>query len=177
MATRIDHPSFSAAREALCPLSSLEDGSIISAIVEFWGTPVSGGIPQLEDSDNDYFVVDSEMGSVFRNTALTRVRIQSPQTTVSELNLRLEFGPATASPVFVIVQILNHDSGNWELLHLGIAPTGSDQVLSFNDLSNPNAYVDGAGVVEVRLVQTARVEQTPAGFTKRVDQVLVTVRG
>jgi len=177
LATRIDHPSFVAARETLCPSAVLENGSIISAVVEFWGTPVAGGIPQLEGSDNDYFVVDSEAGSVLRNTALTRITVQSPQTTVSELNVRIEMGPATTSPIFDIIQILNHDTGQFELLHLGVASPSSDQVLLFNDLSNPNAYVDGAGVITLRVVETARAEQTPGGFTKRVDHVSVTVRG
>jgi hypothetical protein len=177
VATRIDHPSFAAARETLCPLSVLETASLISANVELWGTLVSGGIPELEESDDSYFVVDSEAGSPFRNTALTVVVAQSPQTTVSELNMRLEFGAATASPVFVIIQIFNFDTSKYETLHLGIAPTSGDFVFSFPDFANPNAYIDGTGKVQLRLVETARSEQTPSGFTKRIDQVEVTVRG
>jgi V8-like Glu-specific endopeptidase len=177
VATRIDHPSFTSARETLCPTSALQTANLISANVELWGTLVSGGIPELEDSDNQYFVVDSVAGSEFRNTALTVVVAQSPATTVSELNLKLEFGAATAAPVFVIIQIFNWDTDAYELLNLSVASTGGDSVFSFDDLSNPNSYVDGTGRVQLRLVETARTSQTPSGFTKRIDQVQVTVRG
>ena len=127
------------------------------------------------DSDNVYFVVDSEAGSVFRNTALTVVTAQSPSATISSLDLKLEFGSTSVSPVFIIVQIFDFNSGTYDLLHLGVASTSSDSVLNFVDLPNPNAYVSGTGVVQLRLVETARAEQTPGGFTKRIDHVAVTV--
>jgi hypothetical protein len=174
-ATRVDHPSFAAAREALCPTATPEDANLISATVELWGNHVSGGIPELVDSDNVYFVVDSEAGSVFRNTALTVVTAQSPSATISSLDLKLEFGSTSVSPVFIIVQIFDFNSGTYDLLHLGVASTSSDSVLNFVDLPNPNAYVSGTGVVQLRLVETARAEQTPGGFTKRIDHVAVTV--
>jgi hypothetical protein len=175
-ATRVDHPSFAAACETLCPTTAEPvDAILISANVELWGTLVAGGLPELEQSDNQFFVVDSVAGSEFRNTAMTVVVAQSPATNVSDLSMRLEFGPANASPVFVIVQIFNWDTSAYELLNLSVASTGGDTVLDFDDLSNPNAYVDGTGKIQLRLVETARSSQTPSGFTKLIDQVRLTV--
>jgi hypothetical protein len=174
-ATRVDHPSFAAARETLCPSSQPEEATLLTATVQIWGDHVSGGIAELQSSDNSYFVVDSVQGSAFRNTAMTVVTAQSPAATVSELDVKVEIGAATASPVFIIVQILNANTGNWKTLHLGIAGTSGDSILTFDNLSNPNAYLDASGRLQLRVVETARLDQTPSGFTKRIDHVVFTV--
>ena len=106
---------------------------------------------------------------------MTEVVSQSPFTTVNELNLIVEFGPANASPVFILIQIFNDDSGQWENLSFGIVSTTQDTVLEFEDIVNPNAYVNGSGEVKVRVAQTARQAQTNPGYTTLIDQALVTV--
>jgi hypothetical protein len=175
-ATRFDHPAFAAARENLCPSEVPEDGTIISAsVVAGFGSLVSGGIPELENDDGAFFVVDS-LESGPRNNAMTVVTLQSPLTTVSLLEVGLEFGPSDASPVYLIVQIFNWDSGAYETLSIGIAASGGfGSSLQFEDLPTPNAYIDGSGIVQLRLFQTARPVQTPSGFTKLIDHVRVGV--
>jgi hypothetical protein len=173
VATRIDHPSFVAARESLCPSVVPEVATLISATVTS-GTHVTGGLAALRNSDGQHFVVDSAAQGV-RQNAITVLEAQSPDTSIAELSVRIEYGPADATPVYHIAQIFNHDTGAWKLLPFGIVSETSDTIVQVDDIANPNAYVDGTGRIRVRLIQTARLVQIPDGYTKLVDQVEVVV--
>ena len=56
-----------------------------------------------------------------------------------------------------------------------IVPTTSDPLYVFDDIPGAAAYVDVSGKIRLRLIQTARLSQTPDGYTKRIDLVEVTV--
>ncbi len=172
-ATRVDHPNFKAARDSLCPTNAPQAAGLISFNV-LMGVPVSGGLGELGLSDNQYFAVDSAtVGS--RNNAMTEVVAQSPSSTVSQLSVKVEYGAANASPVFFSVMIFNDDTDLWEGISFGPVSTSADTTTTVADIPNPNAYIDATGKIRLRVAETARVVQTPAGFTKRVDQVLVTI--
>jgi hypothetical protein len=171
--TRMDHPNFVAAREALCPTSAPEAAPLISANV-IMGTQVTGSVAELLESDDSHFVVDSATAGP-RNNAMTEIVAQSPATTVNELNVTIEFGPGNASPVFLLVQLFDNDTGSWDNLHFGIVSSSTDTVVELENIGAPNAYVDDSGQIRIRVVQTARLAQTPDGYTKLLDQVAVTV--
>jgi hypothetical protein len=174
-ATRVDHPAFVAARETLCPSVVPSETIPVSADVPpGWGTLVSGGLPEIGSSDNTYLVVESEEGGP-RNNAMTVVDLQSPFNSVSELNLRVEFGAADAQPVYGIFQIFNWDTDEYKTLSIVVVPTTTDRVYDFDDIAGADAYVNGSGNIRLRLIQTARLSQTPDGYTKRIDLVEVTV--
>ena len=172
--TRMDHPNFVAAREALCPTSAPEAAPLISANV-LVGTPVSGSLADLLESDDSHFVVDSVPAGI-RNNAATEIVAQSPATTVNELNVTIEYGPGNASPVFILVQLFNNDTGTWNNLHFGITSSSSDTVVDLDEIGTPNAYIDGSGQVRIRAYQTARQVQTPDGFTQLLDHVAVSIQ-
>jgi hypothetical protein len=171
--TRVDHPSFVAARDSLCPTGVPEAADLLSATV-IQGTPISGGVSELVNSDNQYWVVHSVLAGV-RHNALTEVTAQSPSTTAVELSVRVEFGPADGSPVFYGLQIFNDDQGVWENLNFGIVSTSTDTVVDSGPVASPNAHISATGQIRVRVLQTARSVQIPNGFTMLADQVLVTV--
>ena len=171
--TRIDHPSFAAARNTLCSETIPETAELISVIVTA-GTPGAGGLPELGQSDDQYLVVES-VPSGIRNNAIIEVVAQSPSASIFDLSVRVEYGPADVSPVFWIVQIFNWDTSSYNRLGFGVASTSTDSVLNVETIPQPNAYVDAAGQIKLRLIETARAVQTPDGYTKLVDQVLVTV--
>jgi hypothetical protein len=172
--TRMDHPAFVAAREDLCPTAPAVGASLVSASV-IVGTAASVDIADLVLADGQHLEVDSATVGV-RNNALTEIVAQSPFTTASEINLTVEYGPVDASPVFLIVQILNHNSGMWDNLQFGTLSTTGDTTVNLPQISSPNSYVNGSGQIKLRVGATARVPQTPAGFTMLVDLVAITTK-
>ena len=131
-------------------------------------------VAALADSDDDHFEVDSVLGGPRENT-LTLVTLQSPAPAVSALAVRVEVGPSVVSPVFMIIQIRNQDSGIFEGISFSVVSETVDSVINIGSVSNPNAYIDGTGKVELRIGQTARAPQIPGGFTKLIDHVQLTV--
>ena len=172
--TLVTHPAFVAAREQLCPTAAPQAATLLSASVVI-GIPQEAMLSQMTTSDNNYFTVGSVTQGA-RNNTLTEVTAQSPANTVSQLNVTVELGPANASPVFSNVQLFNFDTGMWDNLNFGTVPTVGDTVINVPSVPSPNSYVDGTGKVKVRVSETARQPQTPSGFLKLVDQVLVTVQ-
>ena len=172
-ATRIDHPSFTAARDDLCPEAAPLATSLISATVVI-GTPVDDLLGLIQGSDNNYFSVDSETQGT-RNSTLTEVLIQSPLISVSDITLTVEYGPANGNPVFSSVQIFNDETGLFEVLNFGILSTAVDTVIQVNGISSANDYVNSDGEILLRVAATAREPQTPGGFTKLIDFVAVFV--
>lgn len=172
-ATRFDQPAFAAARENVCPTSATAVG--LTAVNVIIGTLSAGGLPEAESSDDSYVDVTSARSTVRHNT-LTEFTAQSPFTTVSQLNLTVEFGTSPQSPIFTAVQLFNHDTGQFDNLQFGLLGAGADTLINLPDVSNPNAYVGAGGEVRVRVGETSRKEQTPGGFTKRIDQVTLTVQ-
>jgi hypothetical protein len=169
-ATRIDHPSFAAARASLCPFSAAQAASLLSATVVV-GTPMAVGVEALEDSDDKHFEVDAVLVGV-RNNALTEVVAQAA-VGLNELSIRVEFGPANAQPVFYTLQLFNQQSGMWENLEFGMVSTTAATIVDTGELPGPNAYVNASGQVRLRVAQTARAPQTPLGYTQLIDQVEV----
>jgi hypothetical protein len=172
--TRVDHPSFVAARESLCPTVAAQSASLLSASVII-GSPVAVDVDDLRDSDNSHFEVDSVTNGP-RNSTLTEIVAQSPFGTASELNLTVEFGPADANPVFLLVSLFNFDSGAWNNLAFGILSTTGDTTIDLPSVSSPNSYVDSSGEIRIRVGATAREPQTPDGFTKLIDLVALTTK-
>ncbi len=173
-ATRVDHPNFAAARNNLCPESPAQAAGLISATV-IKGIPVSALLGLLQGSDNNYFTVDS-VTEGNRNNTLTEVLVQSPFFTVSDLIVNVEYGPANADPVFYSVHIFNYETGFFELLEFGILSTRLDTFVEVNGIPGANDYVNGDGEIRLRLAATARLIQTPDGFTKLIDHVEVLVQ-
>jgi len=173
VATRIDHPSFVAARASVCPSNVPQEATLVSASTII-GTPVSVDVSALADSDGDHFEVDSVLGGPRENT-LTLVTLQSPAPAVTGMAVRVEVGPSVVSPVFMIVQIRNQDTGIFEGISFSVVSETVDSVVNIGSVSNPNAYIDGSGLVEIRIGQTARAPQIPGGFTKLIDHLQLTV--
>ena len=172
--TRMDHPNFVAARETLCPTSPPQAAGLTSVNVVV-GNPVSGSLPELQATDGNYLVVDSVNQGV-RNSALTIVEAQSPFSTVNELNVNVVYGPVDVNPVFLLVALLNYDTGIFDTQVFGILNVGSATVVELDGVPSPNQYVNGSGQIQVRVAATARQLQTPDGFTKLIDSVSVSVQ-
>ena len=172
--TRTDHPSFAAARETLCPSSPPQSAPLQSANVVI-GNQVSGGLAELHATDGNYLEVDSVTQGT-RNSTLTIVEVDSPFSPVNELNVTVVYGPANANPVFLAVALFNYDTGLFETQEFGILNQGSATVVELDGIPSPNSYVNGAGQIQVRVAATAREPQTPAGFTKLIDSVSVSVQ-
>jgi len=173
-ATRVDHPSFAAARASLCPQAAALPATL-SGFTVLQGTLLAGGLPELAASDNSHLELQSVIAGT-RHNAIFEVTLQSPLTTVSELNVTVEIGPANATPVFHAVSIFNHDTGLYENQAFSTTSTTADTVDQFNQIANPNAYVSDSGQIKIRLVHTARKVQIPDGFLGLFDQVAATVR-
>jgi hypothetical protein len=71
------------------------------------------------------------------------------------------------------VQILNNETGLFDVLQFGIVSQTSDTVVDIEGVPSANDYVDDQGLVRIRVAETAREPQTPGGFTKLIDQVRV----
>jgi hypothetical protein len=173
-ATRVDHPSFAAARASLCPQAPALPATL-SGFTILQGTLASGGLSELAASDDSYLQLQSAVAGT-RHNAIFEVTLQSPLTTVTELNVTVEIGPANATPVFHAVSIFNYDTGLYENQAFSTTSTTSDTVDNFNGISNPNAHVSDSGEIKIRLVHTARKVQIPDGFLGLFDQVAATVR-
>lgn len=173
VATRIDHPAFVAARQAVCPSNVPQAATLLSANV-IAGTPIAVNLASLAASDDDYVQVDSVLGGPRENT-LTEVTIQSPLASVSGMTVRVEYGAAIVSPLFYSVQIRNQDTGAFQGLNFGIVSTTTDTVVDIDTVDNPNAYIDGTGKIQLRVAETARSPQAPDGFIQLIDHVQVTV--
>jgi hypothetical protein len=173
-ATRVDHPTFAAAREALCPSSPAVSAPLGSMQV-ITGNLIGGSLAQLQSADNAYVAVTSVTQGV-RNNTLVQVNAQSPFSVVSELNFTVEVGPANATPVFLSLFLFNFDTGIYESLDFDVVSTTSNTAKVFEAVTDPNKYVSGSGEVRVRVAETARQPQTPAGYTQLIDFVGITVR-
>lgn len=172
--TRMDHPNFVAARESLCPTAAPQAAPLVSANV-IVGTQIAGNLAALQSSDDVHFeVVATQAGP--RYSDLTEITAQSPSSTIGLLNVTVEYGPANASPVFYSVQLFNNSTASWQGVAFGTTSTTIDTVVNEVFTSNANAYVNGSGLIRIRVAQTSRVPQTPGGFTKLVDLVSVTVQ-
>jgi hypothetical protein len=172
-ATRVDHPSFEAAREALCP-TAVPQAATLTTVNVVTGGSVSGGLAELQASDNTYLSVAAVTQGP-RNNTVTEVMAQSPLTSVSDLELTVEVGASNGNPVFQTISLFNYDTSSYDILSFSIVSTTQDTVEVFDSVSNPNAYVSLSGQIAVRVTQTARVAQTPSGFLKRVDHVKIFV--
>ena len=73
------------------------------------------------------------------------------------------------------MQIYNWDTATYKTLQLSILSPTSDSVFNFPGIPSANSYVDSTGKVELRLILTARLSQTPDGYTQRIDHVELTV--
>jgi hypothetical protein len=172
--TRMDHPTFVAARETLCPTSPPQTAGLVSVNV-VTGTHVSGSLPEVQATDGEYLEVESVTLGV-RNSTLTIVDLQSPFSVVNELNVKVVYGPVDVNPVFLSVFLFNYDTGLFDTLQFGILNVGSATVVELDAVPSPNSYVNGSGQIQVRVAASARQPQTPDGFTKLIDSVSVTVQ-
>jgi hypothetical protein len=172
-ATRVDHPGFAAARAQLCPTAGPEPATLTSVQVVA-GTLVAGGVGELAASDDQHLVIEAAHQGI-RYNAIVDVTAQSPELAVSELSLDVELGGVGASPVYLILQLYNFDLGKYDNLSISVASAASETVKTHEAVANPNAYVDVAGEIRLRLVLTARDVQTPGGFTAPLDRVAFTV--
>jgi hypothetical protein len=172
--TRIDHPSFVSAREDLCPTAPAQAASV-SGVSIVTGSPMGGGVSEITSSDNNYFVVDSVLQGARNNTNVV-VTLQSPFATVSELNALVEVGMADANPVFLSIALFNYDTSAFDTLQFSVASTFQDETFDLDEVANPNAYVSSTGEIKVRVTETARVAQTPTGFTLLIDHVAASAK-
>jgi hypothetical protein len=138
------------------------------------GSLSGGDLVSLTMSDDDQIAIDSVTQGA-RNNTLTDVVTFSPVTAVSQLDLKVEIGPANASPVFTMIAIRNVFTGTFETLSFGVTSTVADTVKVFDAIPNPGNYVETDGTITIRIGQTARLPQTPAGFSTLIDEVEVIV--
>jgi hypothetical protein len=172
--TRIDHPSFVAAREDLCPTAPAQAASITGLSV-ITGAPMGGGVSDIATSDNDYFVVDSVTQGARNNTNVV-VTLQSAFANVSELNATVEVGMSDANPVFLGIALFNFDTSTFDTLQFAVVSTLQDETFDFDGVANPNAYVSATGQIQLRITETARLPQTPSGFTLLIDHVAASTK-
>ena len=136
------------------------------------GTIVGGGLPQLGASDNQYFSVQSVQVNN-QQRSLYQIRLQSPTTTVQEMNVLVELSFTGQPNTKTRLQIRDWVQGGWDTLELFNTPT-TDTVKVYLDIPNPNNYIRATNRdVRVRLLNTRGNTTTP--FTVRIDHVEVSV--
>ncbi len=170
--TRIDHPAFVAAREEICPELEPDLATLLSANV-ILGSHVSGSVEQLGAADGSYIVVDANQGGP-RYSTLTEIVAQSPFGSLSDLSVKVVYGPAEESPVFSLVQIFNFSTGKW-VTDFGLLSAPNPTTVEVLSIPSPNSYMDGSNQIRIRVAATSRVAQTPGGFTKLIDQLEVSL--
>ena len=149
------------------------DAASLVSVDVLAGTLISGDLSSIEDSDDVHLTVDSVTQGV-RNNVLAEVLAQTDAPSVSDLEVTIEVGPPTVSPVFMSIQLFNVDTGLFQGQYFAIISTNGDTTVVITPTS-PEQYVDANGEIRVRIGQTAREPQTPEGFTMLLDQVEVVV--
>ena len=137
------------------------------------GTPQGGGLAALQVSDDDYaYVLSAPSGS--RQIVTAVVAAQSPLTTVSALNLKLEAAVSSGN-IFGVVRLRNFDNGSWYTLsYFPITITDTPQY--FLDAPDPNRFVrDSDGLVMAQIISLGYGPIFPNGYTLRLDQIEATV--
>ena len=175
-ATRIDHPSFAAAREALCPGGASEEAPLLNFNVRR-GILLSGDLSSLQESDDVPLRIDAVLsGNGNRYVVMTIVNAVSPSTTVAQLDLTTEIGvDVAANSMKTKVWLRNWTAGGWDIIDNYSQGTSDTERVTL-DIPNPNDYIrDNNNRIRVRIQTSARVNHAPDGFVARIDHVQVDV--
>ena len=105
-ATRIDHPSFVAARENLCPVSAEPLDVLLDSVSVVIGDNEAGDIDDIASVDGSFFSADALVQGN-RHTALIEVTATSPQSTASNLELIVTVDQADDNPIFLSTALFN----------------------------------------------------------------------
>jgi hypothetical protein len=174
-ATRVDHPAFTSARNNLCPTTPANQFAALTGVSVLLGNPAGGNLASLQAADGNFFGVSSVPQGT-RQTALSEITATSPLSTVSVLDVKVQVAAQTTGPVFLGIQLFNYDTGQFRSVDFSVVPTsGGTVVRDINDIDNPNAYIDPSGNMRIRVYETARVSEVPAGLTKLIDFVEVSI--
>lgn len=135
------------------------------------GTWLSGGLVDLELSDDSYVVIDAaQQGNKYKAESI--VTATSPLTSVSQLDLTIEVG-VDANNVKITVYLFNFNNNKWSRIDSYAQPQG-DTERAYLDLANPNRYVNStSGEIRVKILTQATANQTPGGYIARIDHVQV----
>jgi hypothetical protein len=174
-ATRVDHPNFTTARNALCPTTPSQQFGVLTGVNVLLGTHTGGNLASLQAADGNFLAVDS-VPQAIRQSTLTEVTATSPLATVSVLDVKVQVAAQTTSPVFLGIQLFDFDAATFRSIDFSVIPTGGGSwVRDVNDVDNPNAYIDANGNMRIRIYEVARTSDVPSGFTKLVDFVEIGV--
>jgi len=137
------------------------------------GTNVSGGLTQMAASDNQYYSVDSIQVNAKQQSHFF-VRLNSPVTTVQEMNVTVELRGITSQPnTKSRIYLRDWANGGWDRFEVFVIPT-SDTVKMYANIPNPSDYIrSNNGDVRVRVLTSRGNTTTP--FTVLVDHIEVTI--
>ncbi|MCH8273771.1 MAG: WD40 repeat domain-containing protein [Armatimonadetes bacterium] len=139
------------------------------------GLLVSGGLPDLLDSDDSRLVVRT---AVFAPSIDPPVQIEvvgtSPTETPSELRFRFE-GMASRNLIERRISLYNYVTQSYEELHVAFAAT-SDEVVEIVVTSNASRFVEpGTGQVKSLMTWKAAAFSFFTGWNVGIDQTVWTI--
>ncbi|MCH8274424.1 MAG: FG-GAP repeat protein [Armatimonadetes bacterium] len=140
------------------------------------GLLLSGGLPDLFDSDDSRLVVRT---AVFAPSIEPPVQIEvvgtSPTESPSELRFRFE-GMASRNLIERRISLYNYVTQSYEELHVAFAAT-SDEVVEIVITSNPSRFVEpGTGQVKSLMTWKAAAFSFFTGWNVGIDQTIWVVK-
>jgi len=136
------------------------------------GTILGGGLPQLGASDNQYLTVQSIQVNA-RQQANFFIRLQSPTTTVQQMNVRVELSFTGQPNTRCNIQLRDWANGGWDSLEVFNLPTTDTEKVYLN-IAVPSSYIRSTNR-DVRLKLLCNRANTTTPFQVRVDRVEVSV--
>lgn len=155
-----------------------ETGGEFATLVDYtviFGTYLSGGLPEIEASDDQYLSVRSRFGFTALEPNFAELRIDADSAVASPMNVDLLFEDRSNTPNTVAtVRVRNQTTAGLNVV--GTYPVGwnTDNINMFDDLDG-TLYVGASGEIEVRVRYVAVSVFTALGFTARLDQFTIFV--
>ena len=152
------------------------DPFVPESFTVFRGLLLSGGLPDLFESDDSRLVVQTGQ---FAPSTQPPVQIEvtgtSPTETTSELRFRFE-GMASRAFIERRISLYNYVTQSYEELHVGMAAT-SDEVIEIVVTTNASRFVE-PGTRQVKSLMTWRAAAISffTGWNVGIDQTIWTVR-
>lgn len=141
------------------------------------GTYVSGGVPELQDDDNQVLAIQQKAAFSAANPNVgVEITGQVATGSVSGLNLTVR-ATCTGVPLANIrfrIEAFNYSLNKYDIVRADAPPSGFGEQVYSLDLSNPASYVSNTGELKVRLRWFDRGSASPA-WRSTIDQVLWTV--
>lgn len=135
------------------------------------GTLNSGNLAALDDSDDNYMIIDPLQGNNYAVNLV--VKLTSPINNVSQLDLTFETSAINPN-VRTKIYVRNVNTNTWVLLDSFIQPQ-TDTVKTYLSIPNPNNYIKATNrEIQVRIQMTRKL--TAGTFITLIDNVQATVR-